>query len=176
MKRSKKILVSICIIILFLLTSLGALVLYVYTHPSAIKPMIEKSVSDVTGTSVTIEAIAYSLKPLTIHVTGIFLKSGDDEHGFRLTVPDLHAEMTLTGPFGHKTLVLSHLRLDKFSLHVSEDSRLPEIQPGKKGGTFFNGLLKRAIGLFLFRDIQSGSYTRWRGCHGPRETSAPAVD
>ncbi|MBW1912841.1 MAG: hypothetical protein JRI43_06725, partial [Deltaproteobacteria bacterium] len=154
MRIKKKILLIFCITALLFLTSLGGIILYFYTHPSAVKPFIEKSISRSTGISLTINDLSYSLKPLRILAEGVILKPGEDLPGFHMEILDLKADINLEGPFGRKTLTFNNFRIDGLSFELSKGMTLPKKMPQGKEPSLFDRILKGAIGLFLFRDIK----------------------
>ena len=154
MRLRKKILLSLAVIILLLLTSLCTGILYFYYHPSAVKPFIEKSVSGFTGTSFNIKTLSYSLRPFQIEAKEIMIRSAEDPNGFTLTIPDLIAELALEGPFGRKTLILKTLKIDGFSFQLSDSAELPNMKMKGKAPNFFSKILKEAVGIFLLRDIK----------------------
>ncbi len=154
MSIKKKILLVFCITALLFLTSLGGIIFYWYTHPSAVKPFIEKSVSRSTGTSFTIKDLSYSLKPLSIRAKEIILKPDEELPGFYMEISDLNADIGLEGPFGHKSLTFKDLKIDGFSFQIHESIDLPKITSKPKSPSFFTRILKEMVALFLFRDIK----------------------
>jgi hypothetical protein len=68
--KVKKILVYLSLIILFFAASLFGTILYLYYHPSTLKPFIEASISRSTGSAFTIKELSYSIKPLRIRAGG----------------------------------------------------------------------------------------------------------
>lgn len=154
MRLRKKILLSLSLIVLLFLASLCGGILYLYYHPSAVKPFLEKSISKSTGTSFTIKTLSYSLKPFHIRAKEILIQSDEGPSGFKLTVPDLIADLALKGPFGQKTLILTNLKIDGFSFLLSEKADLPKFDLKGNGPGIISRILKGAIGLFLLRDIK----------------------
>ena len=154
MKTKNKLLLVFCIGFLLIIASLCGAILYYYFHPSAVKALIEKSIARSTGTSFEIKNLSYSLKPLRILAKGILFKPGEDLRGFYLEIPELIADMSLEGSFGHKYLALKNLKIDGFSFHVSHDLLLPRIEQKPGGPSFLTRIVKRLIALFLFRDIR----------------------
>jgi hypothetical protein len=144
----------ICIVAIFIFGSLTGTILYYYRHPSAIKGLIERSLSTSTGTSFKIKDLAYSIQPLSIEARGITVEPGNGQHGFYLEIPDLKADMVLAGRFGHKNLSLTSLKIAGFSVRVSRDMALPEISPiGDVPSSLLSRVLKRMISVFLFREV-----------------------
>ena len=154
MRFRKKILLSLAVIVLLFLLSLCGGILYLYYHPSAVKPFIEKSISGSTGTSLTIKTLSYSLKPFQIQAGGILIQSDEGPGRLTLTIPDLIAELALKGPFGRKTLILKRLTIDGLSVQLFEKTELPTFTLKRKAPSFFSKILKEAVGVFLLRDIK----------------------
>ena len=154
MRLRKKILLSLSLIVLLFLTSLCVGILYLYSHPSAVKPFIEKSLSGFTGTSLTIKTLSYSLRPFQIEAREILMRSAEEQGGFDLTIPDLIAELALQGPFGRKTLILKTLEIDGFSFQLSDNAKLPKMRVKGKAPNFFSKIFKETVGIFLLRDIK----------------------
>ncbi|MCJ7685851.1 MAG: hypothetical protein MUO68_16335, partial [Desulfobacteraceae bacterium] len=154
MKTKNKLILVFCIAALLLFGSLCGAILYYYFHPSAVKALIEKSIAQSTGASFEIKNLSYSLKPLRILAKGILFKPGEDLRGFYLEIPELIADMSLEGSFGHKCLTFKNLKIDGFSFRVSHDLLLPRIEQKPGGPSFLTRIVKRLIALFLFRDIR----------------------
>ena len=154
MTSKRIILLTIGALAILVLGSVTATILYYHHHPSALKTLIERSVSGSTGTSLTISDISYSITPLSVEAKGIVVEPGAGQHGFYAAIPDFKADMILAGPFGHKTLTFSNLRVADFSLRISSDMTLPEIsQQPEVPSSLFSRVLKRMIRVFVFRDI-----------------------
>jgi len=151
--KIKKILVIFSLIILLFAASLCGVILYLYYHPSAVKPFIERTVSSSTGAVFTINTLSYSLKPLSVQATGLTFRAPGDEYGPHLEIPGIEAAMALSGPFGHKTLSFTSLKIDGFSLQVSEQASLSGIKTRERRKSFLFRMLKGVTALFLFRDI-----------------------
>ncbi len=153
MKTRNKILIALCLLVLLFLASLCGGILYLYYHPSAVKPFIERTVSRSTGATFTLKTLSYSLKPLSIHAMGITLRPTKNQQALHLQIRDLQAVMDLGGPFGHKTLTFKGLKLEGLSLRVTEKATLPSIKLKEKRPSFVSRILKGAVALFLFRDV-----------------------
>ncbi len=153
MKTRNKILIALCLLVLLFLASVCLACLYLYYNPSALKPFIERTVSRTTQTKCTIKTLSYSLKPLNIHATGITLRPRGNQQVLHLQIRDLQAVMDLGGPLGRKTLNFKGLKLEGFSLRVTEKATLPKIKPKEKRPSFLAQILKGAVALFLFRDF-----------------------
>jgi len=154
MKLRTKILLSLSVIVLVFLISLCGGILYLYYHPAAVKPFIEKTISGSTGTSFTIKTLSYSLKPFHIRAKDILIQSDGGTGGFTLTIPDVIADLDLEGPFGQKTLNLTNLKINGFSFLLSEEADLPKFGLKRKGSGLISRILNDAIGLFLLKDIK----------------------
>jgi hypothetical protein len=61
--------------------------------------------------------------------------------------------MDLAGPFGDKTLTFKSLKIEGFSSQVTEKAILPGMKLQEKRPSFLARILKRAVALFLFRDV-----------------------
>ncbi|MFH1489604.1 MAG: hypothetical protein ABII06_11940 [Pseudomonadota bacterium] len=108
-----------CAIAVFLiLAAAGGGILYLYYHPSEVKPFIEKSLSKATGTACSIQELAYSIRPLMIRARGIVLKPGKGADGFHLNLSGIRADMALEGEFGSKRLNFRLLDLKGLYLHL----------------------------------------------------------
>jgi len=145
---------AFCIAGFLIIISFCGIIFYYYHHPSSIKTLIEKSVSRLTGTSLTIKDLSYSLKPLKIQAKGITFKPVGKQHGFYLKIPDFYADIALKGVFGHKTLILKNLKINGFSFHLSEGIIIPESTKKAESTSFFIRLLKGVTAFFFFRDIK----------------------
>ena len=97
MKSKRIIVLTIGIIAILVIGSLTVTILYYHHHPSALKTLIERSVSKSTGSSVTIGDLSYSIRPLSFEAKGIIIKPGPDQHGFHAAISDLKADMILVG-------------------------------------------------------------------------------
>jgi hypothetical protein len=153
MKTRNKILIIFCLLVVLFLASLGVACFYLYTHPSAVKPFIEKTVSRTTETTCTIKTLSYSLKPLSLRASGITLRPLGGRQGLYLHIPHLHAVMDLVGPFGHKTLTFKSLKIEGFSSQMTEKAMLPGMKLQEKHPSFFARILKGTVALFLFQDV-----------------------
>ncbi|UCF86005.1 MAG: hypothetical protein JSV50_10335 [Desulfobacteraceae bacterium] len=154
MKIKRKTIVIFCIAALLLLGVLCGTILYYFFNPPAVKALIEKSIARSTGTSCKIQSLSYSLKPLKIRAKGVLLKPGEDLRGFHLDIPELIADMSLEGTFGHKSLNFKNLKIDGFSIRVSHDLLLPALKQKPGTPSFLGRAVKRLIAFFLFRDIR----------------------
>jgi len=154
MTSKRIILISFCIIAILVLGSLIGTILYYYHHPSAVKTLLERSLSRATGTSLTVKALSYSIKPLSIQAKGIIIEAGESQHGFHIEIPNLKTDMALVGRFGHKSLSFTNFKIVGFSARLSREMTLPGIS--SKGDTPPPLLIRfweRMIRLFLFRGV-----------------------
>lgn len=154
MTFGKRILLFVSIALLLLLASAAAVIVYYYRHPASVKPIIEKSIARATGSSFRIENLYYSIRPLGFRVEGITFEPAEGDRGFHAEIPHVVARMALEGSFGNKTLVFKELEIERFSLKFTRQIALSEATPPEGGRSFFGGLLRELIGLFLFRDIK----------------------
>ena len=154
MKSKRIIVLTIGIIAILVIGSLTVTILYYHHHPSALKTLIERSVSKSTGSSVTIGDLSYSIRPLSFEAKGIIIKPGPDQHGFHAAISDLKADMILVGPFGHKTLTFRKLGVADFSLRISSGMTLPQIsQKPEIRSAWFSRLLKRVTRVLVFKGV-----------------------
>ena len=160
-KTKTKIILIICIAAFLLIAALGGTLLYYYSHPSALKGFIEKSISRSTGSAFSIEKLSYSINPIKIHAEGIQLDPGEKLSGLHLKISDITADICLEGKLGHKSLVFEKLKIDRFSFHVSQKIRLPQIRPERKSPSTIGRVFAKLIAFLLFRDIrfQQGEVT-----------------
>lgn len=154
MKVRTKIILLIGVFVLLILASMTGAAIYYYTHPSAVKRIVEYAVKSATGTSFAIKDLTYSLTPLRIAANGITCQPGKTLRGFYLEIPDVAADLSLEGPFGHKTLTFKRLQINGFSCRIAADSTLPKIKAAPQGTSFLGAVLKKAIAYFLFRDVR----------------------
>jgi len=156
MRLKRKILLTLGTALFVILGTLAGIFYYYYTHPDSIKPLVEKSISQSTGTTCTIKTLAYSLKPLHIRASGISFKPGKGLQGVHARIPDISADMELKGSMGRRTLVVKHLEIQGASFQVHEEARMPGTASRIEGASLLARFLRRAIGLLLFRDIEFG--------------------
>jgi hypothetical protein len=154
MRFRKKIFLAFLITIFLLLGSSIGAILYLYYHPSTLKPFIEASISRSTGSAFTIKELSYSIKPLRIRAKGILFNPLEEQHGLHLEVPELMADLSLEGPFGNKSLTFKSIRIDAFSLLFSKEMGLPQIDQEQESASFFSRILKGGVGFLLFKDIK----------------------
>ena len=129
MKR-KRILIAVILIVGAVVCGTAAAVVYYYTHPNSLAPVIERFVSRATGTRCTIEGWAVDLSPLRVRVEGIRCEPPEGSDLFRAELSRVGAKLTLEGPFGTRRLVVDELAIDKFSVSASG---IPTLPPGHTG-------------------------------------------
>ena len=154
MTLKRKLVLVICIIPILLGACLAGIILYYYHHPSRIKELVERSVSASTGMLCVVENLSYSLKPMALEARGIRLEPGKGQRGFLLEIPDLTAEVSLTGRFGEKSLVLKALEISGFSARVSGDMALPKAEQKAAPPSFFTRAVRRLSAFFLFKEFK----------------------
>jgi hypothetical protein len=147
----RKLLLSFVAGSVLLLALLAGVSLYYFTHPASVKSLVERSLSRVTNTQVSIAALSYSLEPIRIRATGIVLKPSAEGEGLQMRIPRLDADMALEGPFGHRTLVIESLTVEDVSASLSGQVRLPRAAPAS---SFFSRAAKRLLEVVLFKDIR----------------------
>jgi hypothetical protein len=159
MKFRNKLIIVFFLCVLLVTTSIGAVFLYYYTHPDAVKPLIEKTVSAYTGMTCTVGTLSYSLNPLTVKAKSIVLDPLKDRPGPRLEISDLGADMALKGPFGRRTLTLKRFNIQKLLLHIPEEFVLPEMRREQGAPSLLSQILGWVVTRCLFKDIAFGEAT-----------------
>ncbi len=154
MRTRRKLILGLCIVFLIIVTSLCSIVIYYYTHPPAVRSLLEKSISRTAKASVTIGTLTYSLKPLGFQAGGIVVEPFEGAGGLHLEIPTLTAEMVLKGPFGDRSLVVKSLRIGDFFLHVSEYEHLPRLFRTGVKPSILSRLMQRLTGVIFFRDVR----------------------
>ncbi len=153
MKFRNKLIIVFFLCVLFVTTSIGAVLLYYYTHPDAVKPLIERTISAYTGMACTVRTLSYSLDPLTVRAESVILDPSKDRPGPRLEISDFGADMALAGPFGRRTLTLKHFNIQKLQLHFPEEFVLPEIRREQGAPSLLSRILGWVVTQCLFKDI-----------------------
>ncbi|MEE4354479.1 MAG: hypothetical protein V2J25_16585 [Desulfatiglans sp.] len=153
LKKRNKIIAVLFILVLLMLGSLLGAVYYYYSHPSALKSIIEGRVSQFTGATFTIDSLSYSLDPLSVKIEGVVCERDEGPDGFRLQVPELEVEMSLEGRFGDKDLVLKRVHINRPSFRISDPMNLPQLREGRGGTSLLSHILKWFAGIVLFRDV-----------------------
>src|SRR4030042_2195632 len=131
--------------------SLVSAALFYYYRPTKTKTLVEESISRMTETVCTIEELSYSVHPPTVRAKGVLLVG--HIQGFLLEIPELSAGISLRGPFGQKTLTVTHLRVNGFSLSTHQEMTLEKIKAPQESVPFFGRVLKTLAALLLFRQI-----------------------
>jgi hypothetical protein len=153
-KRTKKIIVLSGLALLLVTAFLCGSALYIYHNPALAKTFIEDSVSRSTGASLSIGHLAYSLSPMSIRARDIRLAPGETLRGFSIEIPRIKADMSVSGPFGEKSLIIRTINVKGFSCDLSHDMILPKMDRKPETPSFMGSMIKRLIAFFLFRDIQ----------------------
>ncbi|MFH1489608.1 MAG: hypothetical protein ABII06_11960 [Pseudomonadota bacterium] len=153
MKILLKIVLFCAIAVFLILAAAGGGILYLYYHPSEVKPFIETSLSKATGTACSIQELAYSIRPLMIRARGIVLKPKKGADGFHLNLSEVKADMALEGEFGRRRLNFKILDLKGLSVAVSQDLDLPKGPAGSRGPSALGTALRRAASFFLFKEF-----------------------
>jgi hypothetical protein len=154
LKTKTKIILIVCLVAFILLASLAGTLLYYYSHPAAIKGFVENSISRSTGSKFTIEKLSYSINPIRIRAEGLLLDPGDKLSGLHLKLFDITAEIYLEGTLGNKSLVFKKLKIDRFTLHVSQKISIPELRPQPKSRSTLGRVFAKLIAFLFFRDIR----------------------
>jgi len=127
----------------------SSIALYLYYHPERIKSTVEKSLSAATGSSCTIESLSGSLQTGVIEARGVVFEAPGPQRAFLLALPFIRADLTLGGPWGHRSLILENIQINDISVHLT----LPACLPGVKSSSDTAGMIQSLVGIFLFRDI-----------------------
>jgi hypothetical protein len=153
---STKIKLVIVLLATFLIffASICAMAFYYYTHPSSVKALLEETLSRLGKTTVNINELSYSLKPLRVRAQGIVLKPLDRGDTFYLEVSELQAELALEGAFADRSLVLRDLYINGLHLRSSDYVSVPRIRHGAEASSLLGKIVRRALALILFRDIK----------------------
>ena len=125
---------------------------YFYRHPSRVKELAAEHLSNLTGVAVTVGELSYSLNPLHLRARDIDARPTDGRNDFELQLGSLAVDARITGPFGRRTLVVEHLRIEDFSALVKTDVRLPTALSEAATPSF--GGSAGATGGWLFSDIR----------------------
>ncbi len=131
--------------------SLASALLFYYYRPAKTKAIVEESISKMTATVCTIEKLSYSVRPLEIRAKGVVLVG--HVQGFLMEIPELSAGLALRGPLGQKTLTVTHLRINGFSLTVHQDTTLAKIREPEESFPHLGRALKTLLSYLLFREI-----------------------
>ncbi len=126
---------------------------YFYRHPSRGKDLAAEHFSNLTGLEVTVGELSYSLKPLHLSARDIDVRPTDGGNGFELLLGFLAIDAHVTGPFGRRTLVVEHLRVENFSALVKTDARLPTALSEAASPSFAGQLVRQMVGFFLISNI-----------------------
>ena len=155
MGRKRKIIFSFLLFLVVILASLSAFIYYYYSHPSKVKPLLEKTISQSMGVKCKIDHLSYSFHPLKLRAKGIVVTPLTQRASFRLKIPLLSMHVKLEGPFGRKVLVIDSFELNSFSLHISKMPKLSGIKRPKK--QLPGRLLSKLFALVFFRGVRFGT-------------------
>jgi hypothetical protein len=126
---------------------------YLYRHPSRLKDLAAEHLSHLTGVTVTVGELSYSLNPLELRARDIDARPTDGRNGFELKLGSIAADARITGPFGRRTFVIEHLRIEDFTALVKTDTRLPAALSEAASPSFGGRLIRQVVGFFLISDI-----------------------
>lgn len=153
MKRKKKLLITLGVSLLLILTSIVGTFFYYYSHPDSVEQLITKFVSKSTGMTCTIKNLSYSLDPLMVRADEITLGTYEDQTGLHLRLSDLTADMALAGTFGRKALIVEHIRIQKLLMNAPGFLIMPDYMTEKGSPSFLSKIVEWAVTWFMFRDI-----------------------
>lgn len=148
----RKILLVLCLCLVFGLLAVLGVGFYYYSNPSKLKSLAEGALSRFTGTECSIKEITYSRHPLVIRAKGIqFI-----EHiqGFYLEIPELVADMSLEGSFGRRSLVFNDLRVPALSLTMNQLWQPADVTGDVEEPSFFRRILGGLFSFFLVQDVK----------------------
>ena len=126
---------------------------YFYRHPSRVKDLAAEHFLSLTGLEVSVGKLSYSLKPLHLRARDIDVRPVADGNDVELQLGFLAVDARLIGPFGRRTLVVEHLRIEDFSARVKTDARLPAALSEAASPSFAGQLVRQVVGFFLISDI-----------------------
>lgn len=141
---------------LLLLLLAGGLLVYFWTHPSALQSILEKQLSGSIGIRVRMDSLSYSLNPLKVRVQGF--KFGEfpvRESGVFVSVSDFQLSMERTGGFAGKTLVL-HPDFTGVAIHMSSGFDASKMAPGEHDPSFWGRIMTEIVGFLFFEKIRIG--------------------
>lgn len=153
-KKAKKTLLVALALLFLCLASLAGAVLYLYHHPSKVKPLVERSLSRVTGTSTTLGELSFGVNPLRVSAGAIRMNPPEGGPEFQLDIPSCDLTMGLEGVFGRKTLVITRFQIQDPRVLFSRRGSIPPLSFGSGGFSPSGRILGRLFALFFFRDIR----------------------
>ncbi len=145
--------VAFSISLLALMLGVGAGIYY-YTHPPAVKRLVEKAVLRATGAAFSIQHLAYSLNPIQIKAKGIVFESPDGVGRISFEMKEVMAECALEGSFGRKTLVCKIPRINGFECRVQDGSSASSKVTENEEASFFRSTAMMLVSFFLFKDFK----------------------
>ncbi|MFZ0614672.1 MAG: hypothetical protein WAM73_20670 [Desulfobacterales bacterium] len=130
---------------------------YVYQHPSSLKTFAAEQLQHLAGVAVTIGELSYGVDPFHLRVRDIDVRLADGENKPGLQLGFLAVDAHLIGPFGRRTLIVDHLRIEDFSARVKTDVQLPIALSGSAAPSFPARLVRKLAGYLLASDIKWSS-------------------
>ena len=130
---------------------------YVYRHPSSLKSFAAEQFQRLAGVAVTIGELSYGVDPLHLRMRDIDARPATGENQLGLHLGFLALDARLSGPFGRRTLVVDHLRIEDFSLRITPDARLPIAFSGSTAPSLPARLARKLAGYLLASDINWSS-------------------
>ena len=153
MKARKTLIILFGVFLFVLMLGVGAGVYY-YTHPYALKALMEKAVSRAIGGSLSVQQLAYSMNPIRINAKGVVFEPAGVGDGFSIKIQDFMAECFLNGSFGKKTLVCRSLRVNGFECRIREGTAAPTRRSESKGPSYLGSAARILCSFFLFKDFK----------------------
>ncbi len=146
----KKLLIIVFLSVCLLITGIGY---YYFTHPEAAASLAERAISRITGVSVHIRHLSYSIRPLQVAARQIAVTPASGGTGFSLNIPKLDARMSLEGAFGSRRLVIDTLRVTGFSVayRQADFAPIPKEEPTVSAA---KSVIMRLVAFLFFKDIR----------------------
>jgi hypothetical protein len=137
-----------CLIILFLTAG------YLYQNPSSLKELVSGRLSGLIGATVTIRELSCGFNPLRLRARDIAVTPTQEDNGLALHLGLLDIDARITGPFGHRTLVVDRLRANDFAVALRTDARLLSAVLQDASPSLLSRLLRRLIAIFLASELE----------------------
>ncbi|MGD2271707.1 MAG: hypothetical protein PVI06_14985, partial [Desulfobacterales bacterium] len=147
----KKILYGLLTISCAIVAAVVVTLLYIYYHPATLKAVIERSLAAKLGNPVKIEALQYSIRPLSLQANNIVVNTNQS---LTIKIPRFTAGFDLSGPFGSRKLVIRKFRLENFSIDLGSDPNLPRFEKQQTPPNLFDRTFRRLFHYFFFKDLQ----------------------
>jgi hypothetical protein len=151
MSKRLRILLILGLVAILGLAALTGLGYSYYANPSKLKHLAENALSGFTGTDCSIREISYSQKPLIIRLKGIELI--EPLQGFYLEIPEISAGISIQGRLGQRNLVVEDLRVNGFTLKMTEAWDLPRLVRDSRKPPLFRRILGSLFSFFVFKDM-----------------------